>query len=174
MASRLSGKLSGSFNYTYSRSLRQVNDGPLSTEKINDGNYYPSNFDQPHVINLNWRIDITKRIFFSGFFTYHTGRPVSLPQSGYVTQGVVISNFSERNQFRIPDYHRLDLAVVIEGNFKRKKPWSGSWIISVYNVYARRNAYSVFFSPDNYGVLQSYKLSVIGTAIPSLTYNFRF
>lgn len=173
-ASKLSGKFSGSFNYTYSRSLRQVNDGPLSIQKINNGNYYPSNYDQPHVVNFNWRIDITKRIFFSGLFTYHTGRPVSLPQSGYITQGVVISNFSDRNQFRIPDYHRLDLAIVIEGNFKRKKPWSGSWIISVYNVYARRNAYSVFFSPDHYGVLQSYKLSVIGTAIPSITYNFRF
>jgi hypothetical protein len=173
-ATKIVGKLSGSFNYTYSRSLRQINDGPLSSEQINNGKYYPSNYDQPHVLNLNWRIDLTKRIFFSGLFTYHTGRPVSVPQSAYYIQGVIISNFSERNQFRIPDYHRLDLALVIESNFKRKKPWSGSWIVSAYNVYARRNAYSVFFAPDSNGELQAYKLSVIGTVIPSITYSFKF
>jgi hypothetical protein len=168
------GKLSGSLNYTYSRSFRQVSDGALPSQQINNGKYYPSNYDQPHVLNLSWKVAVTKRIFFTGLFTYHTGRPVSIPQSVYVFQGVPISNFSERNQFRIPDYHRLDLALVIEENFKRKKPWSGSWIISVYNAYGRKNAYSVFFAPDGNGVLAAYKLSVIGTIIPSITYSFKF
>lgn len=170
---KMKGRLSGNLNYTYSRSLRIV-DGEFDTEKINEGKVYPANFDQPHIANLNWRYGISRRHFFSGGFTYRTGRPMSLPVSGYVIDGIVISNFSERNKYRIPDYHRLDLAFIIEGNHKRKKPWSGTWVVSCYNVYARKNAYSVFFQDDGTGFLRPYRLAVIGTAIPTVTYNFKF
>lgn len=166
------GRFSGSINYTYSRSLRQVI-GATPEESINSGNVYASNFDQPHVVNLSWKYNITRRYFFTGNFTYHTGRPVTLPYSAYLVDNMAVSNFSERNYYRIPDYHRLDLALVIEGNHKRDRFWDGTWVFSLYNVYARKNAYSVFFKDDGTGVLRPYKLSIIGTILPSVTYNFK-
>lgn len=171
-ATKVKGRLVGSANYAFSRSLRRV-DSFFEGERINEGGVFASNFDQPHVVNLNWRYNISRRYFFSGNFTYHTGRPVSLPLSSYSTDGTPISNFSERNKYRIPDYHRMDLAFIMEGNHKRKKFWDGTWAFSLYNVYARKNAYSIFFKSDNSGTLRPYKLSVIGTVIPSLSYTFK-
>jgi hypothetical protein len=170
--SKVKGRLLGAVNYTYSRSLRQVN-GLYQSERINDGKIYPSNYDQPHVVNLNWRYGISRRHFFSGNFTYHTGRPMSLPQSTFQINRVPVSDFSDRNQYRLPDYHRLDLALIIEGNHKRKKLWDGTWVISFYNFYGRKNAYSVFFMEDGSGKLRPYKLSVVGSIIPSLSYTFK-
>lgn len=171
-ATKVKGRLVGSANYAFSRSLRQV-DGFFDSEKINNGQVFASNFDQPHVVNLNWRYNISRRYFLSGNFTYHTGRPLSLPESSYATDGTPISNFSERNRYRIPDYHRMDIAFIVEGNHKRKKFWDGTWAVSLYNVYARKNAYSIFFKSDHSGTLRPYKLSVIGTVIPSISYTFK-
>jgi len=171
--SKVSGKLIASGNYTFSRSLRQV-DGTFDSEKINDGKVYPSNFDQPHVVNLTWRYGVTRRIFFSGNFSYRMGRPMSLPEGAYTVDGVPITDFPYRNEYRIPDYHRMDLAIIIEGSHKIKKLWDSAWIFSVYNVYARRNAYAVVYQDDGNGHLYPYKLSVIGTIIPSVTYRFKF
>jgi hypothetical protein len=169
----VSGKLTGNVNYTYSRSFRTVA-GPTDDMSINKGNPYPANFDQPHIVNLSWKWGITRRYYFTGLFTYHTGRPISVPLSAYIYERQFVANFSERNQYRIPDYHRLDLAFVIEGNHKRKKLGNGTWVISVYNVYARKNAYSVFYKTSNINLLQPYRLSIIGTALPSVSYNFSF
>jgi hypothetical protein len=170
---KLRGRLQGGINYTYSRSLRQVS-GTYANETINNGEWYPANFDQPHVGNVYWRYGISRRHFFTGAFTYRTGRPISLPEQVYYIDRIGISDFAERNTYRLPDYHRLDLAFVIEGNHKRKKLWEGTWLISAYNVYARENAYSVFFQQDESGILKPYQLSVIGTIIPTVTYNFKF
>jgi len=167
------GRLLGGVNYTYSRSLRKV-DGKYEGESINDGNYYPSNYDQPHIVNLNWRYGLSKRFTFTGNFTYHTGRPVTVPTSTTIVDNVPIVNFSDRNEYRVPDYHRLDLALVITGSHKRHKFWDGSWILSVYNVYARKNVYTVFYQKDANGIQQPYKMSIVGTALPSLTYKFKF
>lgn len=166
-------RLTGNLNYTYSRSFRTVA-GPTEELSVNHGKEYPSNFDQPHVVNLSWKYSFTRRYHLTGTFTYHTGRPVSVPLSAYFYEGRQIANFSDRNQYRIPDYHRLDLAFVIEGNHKRKKLGDGTWVISVYNVYARKNAYSVFYKTSETGLLKPYRLAIIGTALPSVTYNFTF
>jgi hypothetical protein len=99
---------------------------------------------------------------------------MSVPIAAYTVNDVSILQFSDRNSARIPDYHRLDLALIIEGNHKRKKLWDGTWVISFYNVYARKNAYSVFYKQDERGALQPYKLSVIGSIVPSLSYSFKF
>ncbi len=170
---KMKGRLQGSTNYTYARSLRTV-DGRFASEKINDGYTYPSNYDQPHVFNVDWRYGISRRHFFSGTFTYHTGRPMSVPLSSYLVDGVPVLNYSDRNKYRIPDYHRLDIAFIIEGNHKKKKVWDGTWTVSFYNIYFRKNAYSVFYQPDGSNNLQPYKLAIIGTAVPSVAYSFRF
>jgi len=170
---KVRGKMVGGLNYTYARSLRQVN-GEFDSEKINNGEVYPSNYDQPHILNINWRYSLTRKVFFSGIFTYHTGRPLSLPTAGYIVNGSPISDFSERNNYRVPDYHRLDLALVIEGSNKKKKLGESFWTISIYNVYARKNPYSVYFVDQGAAVLKPYQLSIIGTAVPSLSYSFKF
>lgn len=171
--SRNVGRLTGSINYTYSRSFRVIA-GPTQSESINQGNQYPSNFDQPHVLNVAWKYNLSRRHFFTGNFTYHTGRPVTIPLSVFSFENVGVAYFSSRNQYRIPDYDRLDLALVIEGNHKRNKRTKGMWVFSVYNVYARKNPYSVFYKSAGTGVPKSYQLSIIGTVLPSVSYNIRF
>ncbi|GHM99252.1 TonB-dependent receptor [Cytophagales bacterium WSM2-2] len=167
-----SGRLQGSLNYTYSRSLRQVQ-SPYQGESINNGNYYPSNYDQPNVVNLTWRYALSRRFSFTGNFTYRTGRPITLPYSYAYVNNIPIVNYSDRNEYRVPDYHRLDLALVIEGNHRRKKLIDGSWIISFYNVYGRKNVYSVFYKTNDNGIQAPYQLSIIGTILPSVSYRFK-
>lgn len=167
------GKFTGSLNYTWSRSLRRFA-GSTDEESINDGKVFPSNYDQPHIVNVTWKVSLTRRHYFTGNFTYHTGRPVTIPLAAFTFDNIPVAYFSERNQYRIPDYHRLDLALVIEGNHRRKKLGDGTWIISVYNVYARKNVYTVFFREGARGVLKPYQLSVIGTILPSISFNFKF
>lgn len=167
------GRLTGSLNYTYSRAFREIK-GPTEEESISRGNRYPAGFDQPHIINLSWKYDLSSRHFFTGNFTYHTGRPTTIPLSAFALENNAVAYFSDRNQFRIPDYHRMDIALVIEGNHKRKKVWDGTWVISVYNVYARRNPYSVFFLTTETLVPRPYQLSIIGTIFPSLSYKLEF
>lgn len=167
------GNLTGSISYTYSRSLRIIK-GPTSSESINDGKEFASNFDQPHNLNFNWKYAISRRIFFTGGFTYRTGRPITVPVGGFTIDNISVSNFSARNEYRIPDYHRLDLALVIEGNHKRKKFFDGTWTFSVYNVYGRKNPFTIFFREAVNGTLLPYQLAIIGTALPSISYSVKF
>lgn len=170
--SKNTGILSGGVNYTFSRSFRKI-DGDFRSETINSGERYPSNFDQPHIANLDLQWIISRRVSVSGNFTYHSGRPVTIPLAAIQVEGQPLAYFSGRNQYRIPDYHRLDLALVIEGNYKRDQKWQGTWVFSLYNVYARKNPYSIFFSQNSDGVLQPYQLAIIGTVLPSISYNLK-
>jgi hypothetical protein len=167
------GRLTGTLNYTFSRSFRQIK-GPTPSESINGGKQYPASYDQPHIVNLSWKFNISRRHYFTGNFTYHTGRPVTIPLSVFTSEHTTVAYFSTRNQYRIPDYHRLDLALVIEGNHKRKKWAEGTWVFSVYNAYARKNPYTVFFNTSAAGVPKPYQLSIIGTIFPSLNFNLKF
>lgn len=169
--SRNQGRLTWTMSYTFSRSLRKFDLGP---ETINNGAWFPSNYDQPHMLNLSWHYRFSKRWSFTGNFAYRTGRPITVPVYGFTVDGYGVAYFSGRNEFRIPDYHRLDIAFVVEGSHKLKKPWSGSWTISFLNIYGRRNAYSYFFVSDTPGKIDTYQLSILGTIVPSVTYNFKF
>ena len=167
------GRITGNLNYTYSRAFRKF-EGRNSFESINEGKVYPANFDQPHVIDLSWKLDLSRRYAITSNFTYQTGRPITVPLSTIILENTTVAYFSERNQYRIPDYHRLDLALIIEGNHKRNTLWKGTWIFSVYNVYGRRNPYSVFFRDGENGIPVPYQLSIIGTVFPSVSYNIEF
>lgn len=168
-----SGRLTGSLNYTYSRAFREIS-GPTSSEQINWGKRYAANFDQPHIANFSWKYNLTRRYFFTGYFTYHTGRPVTIPQSAFAVENLYVAYFSGRNQYRIPDYHRLDLAFVVEGSHRKNKHVQGYWVFSLYNVYGRRNPYAVFFKTTTQGVPKPYQLSIVGTVLPSISYNLKF
>ncbi len=167
------GNVTGSVNYTYARSFRHFV-GSTPDQSISEGQVYRSSYDQPHIVNASWKIGITKRHFFTGNFTFHTGRPVTIPLAAFNIDNMAVAYFSERNQYRVPDYHRLDLALVIEGTHKRKKLGDGTWVFSLYNVYARKNVYTVFFRMGSDGVPRPYQLAIIGTILPSISYNLRF
>lgn len=169
---KVSGRLTGMISYAYARSLRTIK-GADALESINDGREFPSNFDQPHSVNLAWKYGISRRYFFTGAFTFHTGRPVTIPITAFSIENINVSSFSDRNSFRVPAYHRLDLALIIEGSHKRKKFWDGTWTVSLYNAYARRNPYAIFFQEVRPGILRPFQLSVIGTVVPSVSYSFK-
>ncbi|PSR53345.1 hypothetical protein AHMF7605_07290 [Adhaeribacter arboris] len=168
-----SGRLSGWVNYTYSRIQLQI-EGKTSEETINYGQYYPANYEKPHTLNLVSNYQFNKRVNFGANFTYSTGRPISAPISYYQYDVFSVPNYALRNQYRIPDYHRLDLSIGVQTGYRKKKKWAGSWNFSVYNAYARKNAYSVFFKKIYGAPPQPYRLAVVGTLIPSVTYDFKF
>lgn len=166
-----SGRLTGWASYTYSKTERKIK-GASEEESINLGEYYPADYDKPHNLSLVANYQITRRWRFGANFTYSSGRPVTVPQQKFTINGTQLAYYSERNAGRIPDYHRLDFSVTLEGGHKKKKILDGSWTISLYNVYGRRNAYSVFFKDEAGVPPRAYKLSVLGTIFPSLSYHF--
>jgi len=167
------GRLTGWLGYTYSRSEKKIKSG-YDEETINYGKYYPANFDRPHDISISTNYRFTRRWSMSANFVYMTGRPTTYPEAKYKIDGFTVASFGERNQARIPDYHRLDISFTLDGNLKKNKKWDGSWTFSIYNVYSRKNAYSVYFKPDKGFIPQSYKLTVLGAPFPAITYNFKF
>ena len=138
-----SGKFNGWLGYTYSRAKIKL-DGDFSEERINNGDYFPTNFDKPHDFSLITNYKLTKRFSLSANFVYQTGRPVTYPVGKYDFNGTQYVAYSDRNQFRIPDYYRLDLSFNIEGNHKLKKLAHSFWNLSIYNVLGSISLFGVF------------------------------
>lgn len=170
---KTSGRWSGQFAYAYSRSLLQTRDA-FPSETVNSGAWFPSNFDQPHQINLTLKRQVNPVHAFTVNFTYRTGRPFTTAEAGYSVGGVVISHFSLRNEGRIPDYHRLDISYTVDKSAAKEKGYRSNFTFSIYNIYARRNAFSVFYKRNAFNQQQVYRLAVIGTALPAISYNFIF
>ncbi|MDN5200296.1 carboxypeptidase-like regulatory domain-containing protein [Fulvivirgaceae bacterium BMA10] len=166
------GKLNGWISYTYSRSEVKAN-GLFEGEKINNGKYFPSNFDKPHNLSFISNYKFNRRVSLSLNFTYSSGRPVTFPISTYKFRNNVFASFSDRNQLRIPDYYRLDVGINLEGNHKVNKPAHGSWSFSVYNLTGRNNVYSIFSSSEGRSISVN-QLSIFSVPIPTITYNFKF
>ncbi|WP_242693062.1 TonB-dependent receptor [Sabulibacter ruber] len=172
MIRKTAGKFTGWLSYTYSRILLEQDD-PNAGELINKGKPYPAPYDKPHDLVLVANQKVSRRLNFSLNLTYSTGRPVTVPIGKFYYGGSEKTLYSGRNSYRIPDTFRADVSVNIEGNHKIKQLTHNSWTLGVYNVTARRNPYSVYFTSDK-GVIKGYKLSVFGAAIPFVNYNIRF
>lgn len=172
MLKKTSGRLTGWLSYTYSRSKITI-DGATDDEKINRGIPYPSNYDRPHSINVVSNYRISRRVSFSSNLVYTTGRPVTLPVATYYSEGKQYLLFSGRNEYRIPDYFRLDFSINLEGNLKYKKIAHSYWMLNIYNLTGRDNAYSVFYNAEDTGI-KGYKLSVFAQPIITLSWNFKF
>ncbi len=169
---KATGKLNGWISYTFSRALIREDD-PLAGEIINGGKYYPTNFDQPQSFNLIGNYRITHRYSVSLNIVYSTGRPITLPTGVFDYAGSARLLYSERNAYRIPDYFRTDFSVNMLGDHKIHQHTHNSWTFGLYNMFGRKNAYSVYYISQN-GTVQGYKLSIFGSAIPFITYNIRF
>ncbi len=166
------GRLNGWLGYTWSRSKQRF-DSPYPTERINGGQYFPSNYDRPHDLSLVANYQFTRRYSLSMNFAYQTGRPITYPIGQFVYNNAEYVLYSDRNRYRIPDYIRLDLGVNIEGNHKKEKLAHSFWTVSVYNVLGRNNPYSVYFVTEA-GEVKALQSSIFAVPIPSITYNFKF
>jgi hypothetical protein len=166
------GRIRWSLGYTYSRTFLQST-GRFSDETINGGEWFPADYDKPHDLIATCNYLFSRRFSFSSNFTYSTGRPVTYPVSSYHLGDLLLTQYSKRNEYRIPDYMRLDISLRFSGNLKSKKIAHPHWIFSVYNLLGRKNVYSVYFRSENERIA-GYKLSVFGRAIPSLSFNFDF
>jgi len=160
------GRFTGWIGYTLSKTERQF-------DEINNGNWYSARQDRTNDVSIVAMYELNKRISFSANWIYYTGDAVTMPSGSYVVDGSIVPLYTERNGYRMPDYHRLDVGVTFVS--KQTKKLKSSWNFSVYNVYARENAYSISFqeNPDKPGTMQAVKLYLF-SIVPSITWNFKF
>lgn len=165
-AKRNYGKLTGWFSYTWSRTLRQF-DG------INNGNPFPARYDRIHDVSIVAMYDLTPKLKLSATWVYSTGNAVTLPSGKYKIDGLETGYYTERNGYRMPDYHRLDLGLTWIN--RKTDKWESSWNVSVYNAYARENAYFIDFrkSETNPGTTEAVQVAIF-KLIPSVSYKFKF
>ncbi|MCS6822363.1 MAG: TonB-dependent receptor [Microscillaceae bacterium] len=171
------GKLTGWLSYTLARSERQV-------QGINQGRWYPNRFDKAHNFYAVALYQINPRWSVSATAVFGTGTPTTFPTARYEFQGLIVPHNTndERNNYRIPPYHRLDIAVTYTPSKNNNRRLKGEWVFSIYNVYASRNPFSIFFRQSIprgelaalNAVTEAIKFSVVSTLIPSVSYNFRF
>jgi hypothetical protein len=168
-AKKQEGRLTGWLSYTLSKSMRKI-------PGINNGNPYPSSYDRTHNISVVASYEIARRLNFSTTWVFLTGNPTSYPIAKYNVQNNAIYYYGDRNSNRISDYHRLDVSLTYDFKKNDHRRYKQSLNFSVYNVYARRNAYSVTFkqNEENPNISEATRLSIIGSAIPSIIYNFTF
>lgn len=171
LAKKNLGVFTGWLAYTYSRTFfRTLSD--FSEEQINQGEWFPSNYDKPHELNFILSRKIYPRGLFNLSVNYSTGRPVSAVNASYVLGGLIVPEYSGRNEYRIPDYFRVDVSYTIEKVFSKK---GDSLNFSIYNLLGRRNAYSVFWKKDGDSQqLRPYRLAILGAIFPSISYSIEF
>jgi hypothetical protein len=169
---KLTGKFNGWISYAWSRTFLRMNDSAQGTP-INNGAYYRSDYDIPNNVNIVGNYRVNHRFSLSLNGVYATGRPITLPVGTYYYAGAFRTLYTERNEDRIPDYFRMDFSMNIEGNHRIHQLTHNSWTIGVYNLTGRKNVYSIYYVSEN-GVINGYKLSIFGSAIPYINYNIRF
>ena len=160
------GPFTGWVSYTLSKTMRQF-------DEINEGNPYPARQDRRHDISIVASWQINDKLNVSGNWVYYTGNAVTFPSGKYVVNGQVVNYYTERNGYRMPDYHRMDLGLT--WITRKTERFEGSWNFSVYNAYGRENAYTITFeeSETNPGETEAVQLALFRW-VPSVSYNFTF
>lgn len=160
------GKFTGWLSYTLSRT-------ELRIDGVNQNNWYPAKQDRTHDISLVGIYQASRKVTVSATWVYYTGNAVTWPNGKYNVDGQTAFYYTERNAYRMPAYHRLDVAATLQG--KKRKRFSGSWTFSIYNLYGRENAYSIVFQtdPNDPAKTQALQYSLF-RFVPSVTYNFKF
>jgi outer membrane cobalamin receptor len=175
------GNFTGWISYTLART-------EVNFDEINEGNWYPAKQDRTHDLSVVAMYKVSERVSLSSTFVYYTGNAVTFPTGKYVVDNQTINLYSERNGSRMPAYHRMDVGLVWDGkNYREilnpdtgekekvKKKFQSSWNFSIYNLYARENAYSYTFreNEDDPTKTETVRLSLF-KIIPSISYNFKF
>ena len=162
------GNFTGWISYTLSKAERKI-------PEINDGKVYSSSYDRPHNISIVGSYDLSKRWNVSATWVYASGTPVTFPTGRYEQGNMIVPIYSERNGYRMPAYHRMDISVTLKSKEKPNKRLKSDLNISVYNVYNRHNAWMINFSQDEDNPNTTVaELVYVFPIIPSLTWNFHF
>jgi hypothetical protein len=162
------GRLNGWVSYTWSRTFRKI-------PEINKGESYPASYDRPHDISIVANYKLSKRIDLGANWVYSTGSAVTFPTGRFAIGNTIAPVYSNRNAYRLPDYHRLDLSVTLRQKIKPNRKWTGEWNLSVYNAYYRKNPWVINFiaDPDQPNVTKAEMTYLFGI-VPAITYNFKF
>ena len=168
MIRKENGRLTGWISYTFSRSFRTL-------PEINEGKRYNAPFDKPHTVNVVANYELGKRLSSSLTWVYATGLPVTFPTGKALYGNDIVPVYSGRNEYRLPDYHRMDVSLTLKGKNKPGRKWHGEWNLSVYNLYDRHNTWSIDFERDetNPNLMYAEK-TYLFSVIPALTWNFNF
>jgi hypothetical protein len=159
------GKFTGWVSYTLSRSERKF-------PTVNRETWFASRYDRTHDLSIVLMYDITPRINVSASWVYYTGLATTYSVGKYFIGGGISPVYSDRNQDRFPAYHRLDIAATFV--LKKRKTWEHDLNISIYNLYARKNAYTISFEVDSDKGTTYYQKTFLFYIVPSITYNFKF
>jgi len=162
------GKLTGWVSYTYSRTERTI-------QGVNNNETYLAPYDRPHTIYIVANYDLNEHISFGANFIYASGQPVTYPIARMEVGNVILPVYSKRNEYRMPDYHRMDVSLTWKPKHNPKKAWTGEWNFSVYNVYGHKNAWAINFVDDaDTAYKTKAQMTYLFTFVPSITYNFKF
>ena len=162
------GKFTGWISYTLSKAERKI-------PEINDGKVYSSSYDRPHNISIVAMYDLSKRWNVSATWVYASGTPVTFPTGRYEQGNMIVPIYSERNGYRMPNYHRMDLSITLKSKEKPNKRLKSDLNVSIYNLYNRHNAWMINFSQDEDNPNTTVaELVYVFPIIPSLTWNFHF
>lgn len=178
------GKLTGNLNYTYSVSKRKTV-SEFSSENINNGAYFSSNYDKPHIFNATANYKFSDRWTMGTFFTFQSGRPTTIITGRGIygkNKDETVFTYSDRNKYRMKNTHRLDVSLTYSSEANLHSKWKGSWSFGFYNIYGRKNAFSNYYTFSNNenehaGIpktLNKKQFSLFGAPIPFITYNFKF
>ncbi len=174
------GPLTGWVSYTLSRSERKIEGINMNADR--EAQWYSAKYDRTHVLSAVAIYTLNKKWSFSGNFSYTTGVATTFPNARYEVEGgsIIVPHNTDgtRNNYRVPAYHRLDLSATLTPKKNENRRWKSEWVFSVYNAYARRNAFTVFFRQSENEAFktqtEAVRLSMFGSVLPSVTYNFKF
>lgn len=165
------GKFQGWLGYTLAYTKRKF-------DNINEGRIFPARYDRRHDLSLVVTYDLTKKWVFGGNFVYGTGQAITMQEGRYFIEGNLVNIYGDRNSFRMPPYHRLDLSITYTRKPENKK-FQSNWVFSVYNVYNRANPYLIYLDVSGdptgtEGITVGAKQLYIFPILPSVTWNFKF
>ena len=168
------GKFQGWLAYTLSKSEQRTPGRTPSETGINFGEWYNTPYDKPHDISLYGNYDLNDKWSFNSNFVFQTGQPTNYPIGQFEFQGLIVPFYGPRNTERLPAYHRVDIAATLTPRKNNGRNFKGEWVLSVYNVYNRKNAASINFrSNEDTGNNEAVRTSIFGI-VPAVTYNFKF
>lgn len=158
------GKLTGWIAYTLSWSRTRI-DG------VNNGEWYDANNDRRHDVNIVASLKLGKYWALNGTWVFNSGQAFTAPSSKYQVIDNWIYYYAERNGYRAPDYHRLDISASWT---KKGRRVTNQWVFGIYNLYNRYNPYLITFEDsDNGARTRAEQISLFGI-VPSISYNFKF
>jgi hypothetical protein len=160
------GRFTGWLSYTYSRTIRKFDD-------VDNGDPFPARQDRVHDLAIIAMYKLTPKLKISANWVFNTGDAVTFPSGKYESDGIIIPYYTERNGYRMPNYHRLDLGLT--WLVKKTKKFESSWNFSIYNAYGRENAYQITFQQDPNDPTQTQAVQLaLFKWVPSFSYNFKF